>query len=146
MLTVTEGDTTDLDVVEATVLQDCRDSAVLELSYDKKFASQLALHLQGAGITMVDTPQGFALNEAIRKVSAWVVTGDLCHNSHAILGWMADNVVVVVGRNGELRIDKERAKEKIDGISALTMAASRAIVRDVAGSVYLTRGVRRLGE
>jgi phage terminase large subunit-like protein len=73
----------------------------------------------------VNTPQGFALNEAIRKVAAWVTTGDLCHNSHAILGWMADNAVVLTGRYGDFRLDKQKAKDKIDGIVALTMAASR---------------------
>lgn len=127
ILTITEGDTTDLDLVELAVIEDCRDSGVLEVSYDKRFASQLALHMQGVGIVCVDTPQGFFLNESIRKVSEWVVRGLLCHNHHAILGWMADNVVVVPGRQGELRIDKQRSKEKIDGISALTMAASRAL-------------------
>jgi phage terminase large subunit-like protein len=126
-LEVTDGDTTDLDLVEATVREDAQASGVRELAYDKRFASQMALHLQGAGLTMVDCPQGFQLNEAIRKVSAWVTTGMLCHNGHAILGWMADNTVVVTGRAGELRIDKQRAKEKIDGIAALVMAASRAI-------------------
>lgn len=128
LLTVTDGDTTDLDQIEGTVQADCQASGVRELAYDKKFAGQMALHLQGAGITMVDCPQGFALNEAIRKVSGWVATGQLCHNAHEILGWMADNTVVRTGNQGELRIDKQRAKEKVDGIAALVMAASRAIV------------------
>jgi phage terminase large subunit-like protein len=129
ILTVTEGDTTDLDLVEQTVMADCQASGVLELAYDKRFASQMALHLQGAGIVCVDTMQGFYLNEAIRKVAEWVVKGNLCHNGNEILGWMADNAVVVTGRLGEFRIDKQRSKEKIDGISALTMAASRSIVQ-----------------
>jgi phage terminase large subunit-like protein len=127
LLTVTEGDTTDLDLVETTVIDDCRESGVEQVAYDKRFAQQLALHLEGAGVTCVDTPQGFFLNESIRKVAAWVVTGDLGHNGHAILGWMADNVVIVTGRQGEFRIDKMRSKEKIDGIAALVMAASRDV-------------------
>jgi phage terminase large subunit-like protein len=40
---------------------------------------------------------------------------------------MADNTVVVTGRQGELRLDKQRAKEKIDGIAALVMAAARTL-------------------
>lgn len=128
LLIVTEGGTTDLDLVEDTVLADARASGVRELSYDKKFAQQMALHLEGAGLVMVDTGQGFQLNEAIRKVSEWVVTGNLCHNGNAILGWMADNAVVVTGRYGDVRLDKQHAKDKIDGMSALVMAASRAIV------------------
>jgi len=127
ILTVTEGDTTDLDLVEQTVIDDCRDSGVLQVAYDKRFAQQLALHIEGAGITCVDTPQGFWLNEAIRKVAAWVVRGELCHGDNEILGWMADNAVIVTGRQGDYRIDKQRAKEKIDGIAALVMAASRTI-------------------
>jgi phage terminase large subunit-like protein len=145
LLTVTEGDTTDMDLVEQAVIVDCQDSGVLQLAYDKRFASQLALHVQGAGIVCVDTMQGFFLNEAIRKVAEWVVNGDLCHNGHAILGWMADNAVVVVGRQGDLRIDKQKAKEKIDGIVALTMAVSRTLTAEPE-SVYLTRGVRTLGD
>jgi len=129
LLDITPGDTTDLDLVEAQVLADCQSSNVRELAYDKRFAQQLALHLQGQGVTMVDTPQGFQLNEAIRKVASWVTTGALAHNGHAVLGWMADNTVVTTGRYNELRLDKVRAKEKIDGIAALVMAASRAIVQ-----------------
>ncbi len=63
-LTVTQGDITDFDQVEAEVAKLCHESGVRQLAYDKKFASQLALHLQGQGIKMVDTPQGFQLNES----------------------------------------------------------------------------------
>lgn len=144
LLTVTDGDTTDLDLIESAVLADCQASSVREVAYDKRFAQQLALHLEGAGVVMVDTPQGFQLNEAIRATSADVVRGALCHGGDPILGWMADNVVVIVGRNGELRIDKQRSKEKIDGIAAVVMAKSRAIVTASDGSIYDTRGVLSL--
>src|SRR6185436_1098727 len=68
LLEVTDGDTTDVDLIEEQVLADARNDSVLEIAYDKRFAHQLALHLQGEGITMVDTLQGFALNESIRSV------------------------------------------------------------------------------
>jgi phage terminase large subunit-like protein len=137
LLDVTDGDTTDLDLVESVVRADCQASNVREVAYDKRFAQQLALHLQGAGITMVDTPQGFHLTEAIRKVAEWVTTGKLCHQGHAILGWMADNTVVTTGRAGEVRLDKQQAKEKIDGIAALVMAAARVIVQTPAPAYQL---------
>jgi len=129
LLDVTPGDVTDLDQIEAVILNDCRASNVREVGFDKRFAQQLAGHLQNAGIVMVDTPQGWALNEAIRIVGTWVSTGNLGHNGNAILGWMADNTVVQIGQNGEYRLDKRAAKEKMDGIAALVMAASRAIVQ-----------------
>jgi phage terminase large subunit-like protein len=38
LLTVTEGDTTDMDLVEQTIIEDCQASGVLEVAYDKRFA------------------------------------------------------------------------------------------------------------
>lgn len=127
LLEVTEGGTTDLDVIEAAVLDDARASGVLELGYDKRFAQQLALHLQGAGLTMVDTPQGFALNESIKSVSKLIADVNLAHGNNLIMTWQMDNTVLRHGRNQEVRLDKEAAKEKIDGPSALVMANARRI-------------------
>jgi phage terminase large subunit-like protein len=127
LLEITEGDVTDYDVVEDAVLNDCLKWGVRELAYDKRFAGQMALHLEGGGVTCVDTPQGFQLNEALRQFSDWVVTGLFCHGADPILTWMASNTVVRHGRNKEIRLDKDKSSEKIDGIAALTMAADRVI-------------------
>ena len=141
LLEVTEGDISDYDVVEAAVAADCLASGVRECAYDKRFAQQMALHLEGQGITMVDMPQGFQLNEALRWLSDAVVNGELCHGGHPILGWMAANVVVRHGRQGEVRPDKEKASEKIDGIVALAMAVARAVVSDGSESKYEREGL-----
>jgi phage terminase large subunit-like protein len=129
VLTVTEGDTTDLDLVEETVLEDARADGLLEVAFDKRFANQLALHLQGADITMVDTPQGYALNESIKAVSKAIADIQLAHGQHPILTWMMDNAVLRTGRNREVRLDKDAAKEKIDGAVALVMANARRIAQ-----------------
>ena len=102
---------------------------VIECAFDKRFANQMAQNLQGRGITMVDTPQGFQLNEALRKVSDLNASGNLCHGNNPILSVMASNAVVRHGRNKEIRLDKEKAADKIDGISALTMAEACVIAR-----------------
>lgn len=129
LLELTEGDTTDMDQIEEAVLADARASGVLEIAYDKRFANQLALHLQGAGLTMVDTPQGFALNEAIKSLSKLITDGAIAHGDNVILTWMMDNSILRTGRNQAVRLDKDAAKDKIDGPSALVMANARRIVR-----------------
>lgn len=136
LLTVTDGSTSDLDKIEEQVIEDCRNSGVKELAYDKRFANQLALHWMGAGLDVADTPQGFALNEAIRQLAAWVIEGVICHGSDPILAWMASNSVVREGRYKELRLDKEKSSEKIDGISALVMAISRLIFHSKQAPSY----------
>ena len=137
LLTITDGDMADLDHIEDEVREHCLAQGVRELAFDKRFASQLALHLQGAGILCIDTPQGYQLNEALRKLSSAVADGRLCHGNDPILAWMAGNAQVRTGRYGELRLDKERSGDKVDGISALSMALSRIIAQPVAKpSIY----------
>jgi len=131
ILTVTEGDTTDVDLIEETILEDARADGIKEIAYDKRFAHQLAIHLQGAEITMVDTPQGFPLNEAIRSVQKLIVDVALVHGEHLIMSWQMDNAVLRPGRGKQVRLDKEAAKDKIDGPCALVMANARRIAQPI---------------
>jgi phage terminase large subunit-like protein len=138
-LVMTEGTVTDYDQVEAEVIELCHEGGVLEVAYDKRFASQMALHLEGAGLTVVDTPQGFALNEALRRIHDLVKEQQLLHGRDPILSWMASNPVVRHGMRGEIRLNKEKSGDKVDGIAALAMAASRAIIQVEQRSVYEDR-------
>jgi phage terminase large subunit-like protein len=128
LLTVTDGDTTDLDLIEETVIEDARTDGVLEIGYDKRFAAQLALHFQGAGLTPIDTPQGWALNESIRSVSTLIADVELAHGNNAVLTWMMDNCVLR-RRNQAVWLDKDASKEKIDGATALVIANARRIAQ-----------------
>jgi len=132
LLELTEGDTTDVDVIEAAVLEDARAAGVREVAYDKRFANQMALHLQGAGLTVVDTPQGFALNEAIKTLAKLIADGAVAHENNRVLAWMMDNTVLRAGRDGAVRLDKDAAKDKIDGPAAIVMANARRIARPAA--------------
>jgi len=138
LLEVTDGDVTDYDVIETAVAAACRLHGVTECAYDKRFAEQMSQHLQGQGITMTDMPQGFQLSEALIKLRDLVTTGQIVHDGHAILGWMAANAVVR-HRDGALRLDKEKARDKIDGIAALVMALARLIVRPVTDETEAAR-------
>lgn len=129
LLEVTEGDTTDLDVIEEAILADSRTDGVLEIGYDKRFAQQLAQHLQGADLVMVDTPQGYGLNESIRSVAKIIIDVAIAHGNNRIMTWMMDNSVLRHGRNKQVRLDKDEAKEKIDGPAALVMANARRIAQ-----------------
>jgi phage terminase large subunit-like protein len=122
LVTVTEGATTDYDTVEATVGADCHADGVRSVAYDKRFAEQLAQHLIGDGVDMVDQPQGFQLTEAIRRKGELVAARALCHGGDEILAWMAANYVIRHGMRGDTRPDKDKAADKIDGQVALDMA------------------------
>ena len=57
--------------------------------------------------------------------------------------WMADNIFIRTDPAGNIKADKEKSTEKIDGIIALIMALDRAIRcgNDTSESVYESRGV-----
>jgi phage terminase large subunit-like protein len=118
------------------------------VAYDPRSANEMAQHLQGAGITVIKTTQGFSLHEAIKKANELVVSGELCHGGNPILSWMASNVVLVTGTKGEKRLAKEKSPEKIDGWSAIVTGVDWSIVRRdrEPSSVYLERGVLRLDQ
>lgn len=142
LLTVTDGDVVDYEAIEQTVEALCRESGVIQCGFDKRFLGQMSQRLAGVGLTMVDIPQGFHLNEAIKRVSEWVAGGELCHGGDPILSWMADNAVVKFGRNKEMRLDKEASKDKIDGIAALVIATRLVTLQEPEGpSVYESRGL-----
>jgi phage terminase large subunit-like protein len=148
VLTVTEGVTVDYGAISDTIAADCAADGVREVGYDNRFAEQMAQNLTGQGVVMVNTGQGFQLNMAVKRMLELIVDGQLCHGGNPILSWMASNFVVRHGRMQEIRPDKEKTPDKIDGIVALDMAIDRGIIRQEATSqsVYLTRGVRQLGQ
>jgi len=127
-LQVLDGDVIDYEAVQRDVLRMCRESGVIEVAYDKRFAEQMSQNLRGVGLTMVNAPQGFELNEPSRKLTHLVTSGALIHDGNPILTWMASNLVWRVGPNGQIRPDKDKSPEKIDGQVALIMALE-AVVR-----------------
>lgn len=127
LLNITEGSTTYYAMVEQEILEDCKKYGVREVAYDNRFAEQMAQNLQGAGVNLTNQPQGFDMNEGCRRLQELITTGDLCHGNHEVLGWMASNYVEMHGNRGDVRPDKARASEKVDGIVALEMALMCAI-------------------
>jgi phage terminase large subunit-like protein len=127
LLELTEGTTTDEVTIEAAVLEEARASGVIEIGFDKRFANRIAQNLMAEDLTMVDTPQGFWLNEPIRRVSKLVADGKFAHGGNAVLTHQAGVAVLRKGPNNTVRLDKEASKDKIDGLSAVTMALSRMI-------------------
>ena len=68
----------------------------------------------------------------------------LAHGGYPVLRWMMDNIYIRNDPAGNIKADKEKSTEKIDGaIAATIMGLDRAIrcVNDVTESVYDERGI-----
>lgn len=129
LLTVTDGDVTDYAQVREDILEDYRSDGQQSVFYDTKTARETAQLLMAEGVDMVPMTQGFPLHEAIKRFLGLITSGQFCHGDDPILAWMAANLVLLTGARGEVRIAKEKAPEKIDGIAAIVMGIDGALVR-----------------
>ena len=67
----------------------------------------------------------------------------IAHGGHPVLRWMMDNIYIRTDPAGNIKPDKEKSTEKIDGAVAAIMALDRAIRCEnvSAESVYDARGL-----
>ena len=69
--------------------------------------------------------------------------GKIAHGGHPTLRWMMDNIFIRTDPAGNVKPDKEKSTERIDGAVATIMALDRAIRcgNGNAASVYDERGL-----
>jgi phage terminase large subunit-like protein len=92
---------------------------------------------------LVDFPQSFqGMSAPAKELEKLLVQRKIRHGGNPVLRWMASNVALKFGPDGQVKPDRERSKDKIDGIVALVMALGRATVAPAErGSVYEDRGM-----
>jgi len=91
--------------------------------------------------------QGFASMSAPSKDLLDMILGrKIAHGGNPVLRWMANNVVAKIDPAGNIKPDKGKSTEKIDGVVALIMALDLAIrnANQTGGSIYDERDVRVL--
>ena len=72
--------------------------------------------------------QGFRdMSNPTKDLMRLGLEGTLRHNKHPVLRWCMDNVFVRTDPAGNIKIDKEKSTEKVDGAVALVMALDRAM-------------------
>ena len=101
-------------------------------------------NLEGMGFTVVPFGQGFKdMSPPTKELMKLVLEGSIAHGGHPVLRWMMDNILVRTDPAGNVKPDKGRSTEKIDGAVATIMALDRAIRCGAAmkESVYEERGI-----
>ena len=96
------------------------------------------------GFTVIPFGQGFKdMSPPTKELMKLVLEERIAHGGHPVLRWMMDNIYVRNDPAGNIKPDKEKSTEKIDGAVATVMALDRAIRcgNDTTESVYDTRGL-----
>lgn len=133
----TPGEVIDYQAVRADILRICEKYRIYRIGYDPWNATEFAQHLEDAGYEMLEVRPGFrSMTEPTKELLRLVLEHKLRHGGHPVLRWMADNLVVKNDPAGNVKPDKGKSREKIDGIVALITAlavALRFAEQDIGG-------------
>jgi phage terminase large subunit-like protein len=145
-LNATPGNVIDYDYIFGQVERDAKEFKIEEIAFDRWGAARVINVLQSKGLTCVEFGQGFAsMSPPMKELERLVMSHKIAHGNNPVLNWMADNVVINLDAAGNIKPDKEKSREKIDGIVAMVMGLDRAMRNNGAVlSVYEGRGVRVL--
>jgi len=141
----TPGNVIDYDWIFDQLEKDADDFDIDQVAFDRWGAARVVQVLENKGMTMVQFGQGFAsMSPPMKELERLILAGKIRHGNNPVLTWMADNLVARMDPAGNIKPDKEKSKEKIDGIVALIMALDLALRHPNKKSVYEERGIRTL--
>ncbi|MFQ5949876.1 MAG: terminase large subunit [Nitrospiria bacterium] len=119
--------------------------SIEEVAFDRWGATAISKDLSDEEFLMVQFGQGFAsMSPPTKELLKLTLSRKIAHGGNPVLRWMADNLVVKGDSAGNLKPDRQRSTEKIDGMVAMIMGLDRAIRKrgdDSDESPYDKRGL-----
>jgi phage terminase large subunit-like protein len=144
----TEGNVVDYDRVRQDIARILQQYSLLGIAIDQGFQGmQITQDLQkifGEDRVIAFRQGILSMAAPFRELLQLLSLGGLRHDGNPVLRWMASNVAAET-RGGLIKPSKDKSTEKIDGITAATMALGIAMTQpEPKQSVYETRGIRSL--
>jgi phage terminase large subunit-like protein len=146
-LKTTEGNVVHYGFIEAFIEELGTQYNIKEIAFDRWGAVQMTQNLEGLGFTVVPFGQGFKdMSPPTKELMKLTLEEKIAHGGHPVLRWMMDNIFIRTDPAGNIKPDKEKSTERIDGAVALIMALDRALRCGAVnnGSVYDERGLLML--
>ena len=143
-LMTTEGNVVHYGFIEQFIHSLGERFNIRDIAYDRWGAVQMVQNLEEDGFTVVPFGQGFKdMSPPTKELFKLTMEQKIAHGGHPILLWMVDNIYITQDPAGNIKADKKKSTEKIDGAVAAIMALDRAIRcgNDNGASVYDERGL-----
>ena len=133
LITLTPGNVVDYAFIRHEINELGNRFGIQEIAFDPWNAIGLATQLgEQDGFQMVQMRQGFAsLSGATKELEARILGRKLKHGNNPVLTWMMSNVALQMDAAGNVKINKAKSTERVDGVAALVMATARAMVQVV---------------
>tara|TARA_R100001440_G_scaffold28265_2_gene45860 strand:- start:1515 stop:3098 length:1584 start_codon:yes stop_codon:yes gene_type:complete len=134
----TPGDVCDYNFIKQKIRDLSEEYDICMIGFDRWNASQIVIDLVEEGCPMIPVGQGFkTMSPATKEFETLVLSGKIRHAGNPVLRWMMSNVVLTFDPAGNVKPNKAKSNEKIDGIVACIMALSEAMEnKNKGGSTY----------
>lgn len=152
----TPGNVIDYSYIRAELKKLKEIYKIRELAYDRWGAVKLVTDIQEDGFVIdpksqgenetliVPFGQGYAsMSPPTKELMTLVLTKKIRHGGNPVLRWNVDNLVIEQDPAGNIKPNKAKSTQRIDGAVAMIMAIDRAIkhASEQGPSIYETRGI-----
>jgi phage terminase large subunit-like protein len=150
-ITATPGDIIDHDaIVDFIIQQVSKKYRIRHIGFDQAGATAAVTRLRRhfGDDLVTEIPQSFRhLSEPSKTVEALVMSGNVAHDGNPVMQMCVGNMAIEENHWREIRPIKISQRKRIDGGVALIDGVAAMLVTEFApDNVYMTRGVRSLGE
>lgn len=144
---VTPGNVTDYDFVQADILRITVHYNLKSTAYDRWNSSQTIINLTDEGLAFNPFGQGYgSMSAPTKQFEALVLSERIEHFGNPVLRWMLSSTLVKTDPAGNIKPDKEKSTQKIDGIVSSIMALGEWMTAqaDDDSNPYSDRGLLTL--
>lgn len=140
---LTEGNVIDHNFIQKAIEDDWDDYNIADVGFDPYNAAMIVTRLQDAGIEMVTFRQGYlSMSPAVKEAETIILSQQMAHGGDPVLAWMVSNTVMTLDPAGNVKPDKSKSTQRIDGVVAMLMGIGRASATGAKNESYtLSHGV-----
>jgi len=128
-IVVTDGNVTDYGFIKRHIMELAEDYEIQDISFDRFNASQLVIELQNEGLPMFPFGQGFvSMSAPTKELERKVMNKDLSHDGNPVTRWMLGNVLLQYDPAGNVKVNKAKSGDKVDGVVSIIMALGGCMI------------------
>lgn len=124
-ITITPGDIIDIDMMTTECIEFLEMFDVQELAIDpaKAYHGVVQNLQKNTSVTLTQFRQGFvSMDTPTKEIQTLALSARLAHGNDPVLRWCNSNVEIARDSADNIKIDKKRARNRVDGMVALVMA------------------------
>jgi phage terminase large subunit-like protein len=123
LITLTNGNVIDHQLIRNDINKLAELYKIQFINYDAVFATTLVTELTDDGIELHPFRQGFmSMASPTAELERLIISKELNHGNNEVIRWMASNVLILRDASGNMKVDKSKPENKVDGIVSNIMA------------------------